>query len=380
VLRRAKTSLAYLSLILCAAFIALYIRSFFYWDSLAYDNRRPDRPQAAPYFGSITSGIGVIMIETYRLPRRENWLERLFLTSEWPVGWSFATYPLSGNPWPNWITQDTFLGQLGFHLSNQHMPQWDVWHFSLPHWPICIATFIPPLLHVRSRRLRGRRTRQGLCPTCGYDLRGTPDRCPECGTPVSLNGAVTRTRLTPATVWLIAAGITIAVGAAQESENHSAKLRFEERHQKQEQIRLGEEQTMNEVQRYFRASMRKSTIPPRASGEALAKIGIWGSPVPKGSDPIYEDPQTHAVVRLMMLGDGWAASQLIPRVLPKPKLWVEKIRHALIALCYFGIWIFTMQLAAQEPPARRLTANLLLATVAMGTVLFLIRGITPGSA
>ena len=37
----------------------------------------------------------------------------------------------------------------------------------------------------RQRRLLRQRIAAGLCVVCGFDLRATPCRCPECGTVIS---------------------------------------------------------------------------------------------------------------------------------------------------------------------------------------------------
>jgi hypothetical protein len=56
---------------------------------------------------------------------------------------------------------------------------------SIPYWlPALLALAIAWRVDVRHWRARWkarRRVRAGLCARCGYDVRATPTRCPECG-------------------------------------------------------------------------------------------------------------------------------------------------------------------------------------------------------
>lgn len=55
----------------------------------------------------------------------------------------------------------------------------------MPHGYYLAAFCVAPLAWAGVRLRRGviarRRRRGGMCPACGYDLRATRDRCPECG-------------------------------------------------------------------------------------------------------------------------------------------------------------------------------------------------------
>ena len=51
----------------------------------------------------------------------------------------------------------------------------------LPHWiPILILGSLLGIFYLPMGRRR-KRKKLGLCVKCGYDLRASKDRCPECG-------------------------------------------------------------------------------------------------------------------------------------------------------------------------------------------------------
>jgi hypothetical protein len=57
------------------------------------------------------------------------------------------------------------------------------YRFWCPLWIVTLGSALVAAALFVSRARRAHRDRPGLCHHCGYDLRASPDRCPECGTP-----------------------------------------------------------------------------------------------------------------------------------------------------------------------------------------------------
>ncbi len=75
---------------------------------------------------------------------------------------------------------------IGFEYGNEGddwTPGVSLVHVKVPPWAVTSIFSILPFVWMLGRRgrLRSARIRKGLCRTCGYDMTGSFDVCPECG-------------------------------------------------------------------------------------------------------------------------------------------------------------------------------------------------------
>ena len=176
--RRLFTLCSGLSLLLCAAVCVLWVRSYGLTDQIFW--RRSDGLRC------IGSARGYVVVQlnvgdASGKPAEDDGLHYMRMQP-----YSAPHYPVAhGDTEPG----DTFvkweLGGLGWYTVRNRNGIRAATGVA-PFWCIAAATAALPLwwttTRLRSRIRQRRRQRVGLCPACGYDLRASADRCPECGT------------------------------------------------------------------------------------------------------------------------------------------------------------------------------------------------------
>jgi hypothetical protein len=180
-----------LSLLCCAGTAVLWVRSYRWWDT--YVSSRP-----AHGLGIRSAG-GRIVINLKRTDRVHE-LPELGFSARRPATTFYFEVRANDDPlytdlnWPSldarqfcWETfkADPWYGsQVRMNYASPTVEN-DYLRIRFPHWLIVAFTGVFPLsvlLRSGSRAARRHyRTRRGRCQSCGYDLRATLDRCPECG-------------------------------------------------------------------------------------------------------------------------------------------------------------------------------------------------------
>ena len=163
---------ACLSLLLCAATVAAWVRSYRVAENVSWRQGR----------GAAGFGASRGQLSFWRA------------VPDGPDLFVDSTYAAGGGAWQPFdperlsrpgIEQYARWGGFGFWAGRSLGAQRQ--YLFVPCWAVALVTSLAPLRWWRSGRRRRRERRpRGMCPDCGYDLTGNESGvCPECGTRVS---------------------------------------------------------------------------------------------------------------------------------------------------------------------------------------------------
>jgi len=168
-------------LLLCIAAPVMWIRSHRVSDRLSWErNFHAADGSIFRMYTSLVSERGCILIQTSRISQQL--FPRLLNKDE---GWHYYHVPIDAYLFIHSISASRF----GFGYERKVYPDQSLRTVAIPYWFATIIFAISPGLRITGFLRRRRHLSSHRCPTCGYDLRATPARCPECGTLSSLPAA-----------------------------------------------------------------------------------------------------------------------------------------------------------------------------------------------
>jgi hypothetical protein len=177
-MRNWRIILAALPLLLGAAVVVLWVRSYSRIDGVALHH--------GPFALSLASCPGHLTLVQATFSETKPYEQQgliKFESSEvaeleWPWDWfrSFARsrYGVGGIE----VGLGGSVDPAGVRMSLRY--------FMLPHWLMLLTVGVVGTYAATPTVRSWRRNARGLCPACGYDLRASHDRCPECGAPIRL--------------------------------------------------------------------------------------------------------------------------------------------------------------------------------------------------
>ena len=185
--RRLLNLFTLLSLLFCVAAVILWVRSYSRGHVLLWTLSNLDQPlglkpryEETRIIESAHGGIQLIRA------RSEGYMSLAVADRPPESGvrcWPSArlTYPLLGRS--DVSAPDALFWTLcGFQVLAQSeridRDSYSTQTITVPWWFVVMVSGVPPAAHLINK---GRRTAAGTCSKCGYDLRATPGRCPECG-------------------------------------------------------------------------------------------------------------------------------------------------------------------------------------------------------